>query len=135
MVQQLEETIDKRIAEAEQKQGAVESSGHYDVLTPLVEGAEAAQEAMEKARATQQKNLKDGLNQGKKRESAEQWLQQKREQVKQFTEEATQAVESRSAASKAFEDFKIARSSLAFLRGCEEAGEAEAGSPMRSEQA
>jgi len=120
MVQQLEDTFNKRTAEIEEKLSEADTGGTYTVLKDVVAAAEAAQEALEAARGKQETNLQEAVSRECKRKHTEEALEKKRETVKEKTEEQKRVLSAHADAETTLQEFRTARGALAFLRGCED---------------
>lgn len=120
MVQQVEDTFNKRIAGIEEKLSEADTGGVYTALKDVVAAAEAAQEALEAAREKQESNLKEAVSREFKRKHTEETLEKRRETVKEKVEEEKQVLAAHADAETTLKEFRTARGALAFLRGCED---------------
>lgn len=134
LVQQLDDTLSKRMADISARLGIVETDVMYAALREAAAAAEAAQDKLEEAREKQHSNLQDAIATESKRKNVEAALERKRDEVKDRIEKDLQAVAGHTAAETALEEFKRARGALAFHRGCDVLDEIEQDASPQCEQ-
>lgn len=137
LVQQLEESLTKKVDEINEKADAGSEESKYGLLKKAAAEADTAQEALDDAREKQHTNLKDAVTAEARRRSTEEMLEKRRDAVKDRIEEEKSNAEEKSQAENALEEVKKARGALAFLRGRElseeEPEQADAGIPEQKD--